>query len=281
MKRALLFLAILSLASLARADDQTRTVQQALKDQGFYYGDVDGQPGPETDAAIRRYQIREGLEVTGSLDAETAASLNQGGQSGQGDNSDNTNNTVEAAPSAADNSAASQPAPAAQDSQMPAPSVVQGDHDFLQQQPPAQPPPSGDDQQAPPPSQPPPQQALPPEVDMSAAYSRYLRKTPYETAPLAVQQSTIQRAQARLAREGFYHGIVDGALRGSMDKALSGYQRYADLRVTGRLDIETLEDMNLLPRPRRPVVIAPPPPYGYGPPPVVVGRPVYPGIWVH
>ena len=78
MKRAFLLLTMLCLATLARADDQTLAVQQALKDQGFYYSTVDGQPGPETDAAIRRYQIRQGLDVTGKLNAQTLASLNLG-----------------------------------------------------------------------------------------------------------------------------------------------------------------------------------------------------------
>ena len=79
MKRFFLFVTMLSLAGLSRADDQTQAVQQALKDQGFYYGQIDGQGGPETDAAIRRYQIRQGLDVTGKLDAQTLASLNLGG----------------------------------------------------------------------------------------------------------------------------------------------------------------------------------------------------------
>ena len=57
------------------ADDLTRAIQQRLKDQGFYYGEVDGQGGDETSAAIRRYQIRHGLKVTGQLNDETLHSL--------------------------------------------------------------------------------------------------------------------------------------------------------------------------------------------------------------
>ncbi|MDP9292675.1 MAG: peptidoglycan-binding protein, partial [Verrucomicrobiota bacterium] len=64
---------------LAHADDQMRSVQTELKNQGFYYGAVDGQPGAETTAAIRRFQIRNGLEVTGQLNRETLASLKIGG----------------------------------------------------------------------------------------------------------------------------------------------------------------------------------------------------------
>ena len=53
-------------------------VQQALKEQGFYYGDVNGEKTADTTAAIRRYQIRNGLQVTGEIDAETLRSLGVG-----------------------------------------------------------------------------------------------------------------------------------------------------------------------------------------------------------
>src|SRR5258708_36229396 len=62
-------------SAAAWADDLTRAVQQRLKDRGFYYGDVDGQSGSETSAAIRRYQIRYGLKVNGELNQETLSSL--------------------------------------------------------------------------------------------------------------------------------------------------------------------------------------------------------------
>src|SRR5260221_6531250 len=62
-------------SAAAWADDLTRAVQQRLKDRGFYYGDVDGQSGSETSAAIRRYQIRYRLKVNGELNQETLSSL--------------------------------------------------------------------------------------------------------------------------------------------------------------------------------------------------------------
>jgi len=58
------------------ADQTTQSVQQALKDQGFYYGNVTGDKSAETTAAIRRYQIRNGLQVTGEINAEMLQSLN-------------------------------------------------------------------------------------------------------------------------------------------------------------------------------------------------------------
>src|SRR6187431_2734129 len=74
-----LFLLPLLLATSALADDQLRNVQSALKTQGFFYGEANGQPSTETTAAIRRYQIRNGLEVTGNLNKETLDALNIGG----------------------------------------------------------------------------------------------------------------------------------------------------------------------------------------------------------
>jgi N-acetylmuramoyl-L-alanine amidase len=75
MKKILPLLLFVLMAGSLWADDQTRAIQQRLKDQGFYYGEVDGQGGEETSAAIRRYQIRYGLRVTGQLNDETLHSL--------------------------------------------------------------------------------------------------------------------------------------------------------------------------------------------------------------
>jgi peptidoglycan hydrolase-like protein with peptidoglycan-binding domain len=52
MKKPLLFLlATLSVARLACADDEMRNVQTELKNQGFYYGELDGKFSTETAAA--------------------------------------------------------------------------------------------------------------------------------------------------------------------------------------------------------------------------------------
>src|SRR5437870_8865289 len=57
------------------ADQAIQNVQQALKDQGFYYGEMTGTKDADTTAAIRRYQIRNGLQITGDLNEETLKSL--------------------------------------------------------------------------------------------------------------------------------------------------------------------------------------------------------------
>src|SRR6476620_8347875 len=61
--------------SLAWADPAIESAQQKLKDGGFYYGEINGQKDADTTAAIRRYQIRNGLQITGDLNAETLKSL--------------------------------------------------------------------------------------------------------------------------------------------------------------------------------------------------------------
>src|SRR5215475_8068966 len=60
---------------LVQADQLVESVQQALKDEGFYYGEVSGEMNANLTAAIRRYQIRNGLQISGELNDETLRSL--------------------------------------------------------------------------------------------------------------------------------------------------------------------------------------------------------------
>src|SRR5437763_14278045 len=75
-RRIVYFIVALFVTGAARADQTIQSVQQALTDQGFYYGNVTGEKSAETTAAIRRYQIRNGLQVTGEINSETLRSLN-------------------------------------------------------------------------------------------------------------------------------------------------------------------------------------------------------------
>lgn len=65
----------LSLAGLVRADDNVREVQTKLSDEGCYFGEIDGAYSSDFSAALSRYQIRNGLPITGQLDAETSKAL--------------------------------------------------------------------------------------------------------------------------------------------------------------------------------------------------------------
>ena len=57
------------------SDGDRRLVQQLLGKLGYYDGQVDGTFGPETRAAIRRYQHEVGAPMTGRLTAQQAAKL--------------------------------------------------------------------------------------------------------------------------------------------------------------------------------------------------------------
>src|SRR5881398_3871295 len=75
MKAKVVALVLLGSVALVRGDQMIESVQQALKDQGFYYGEITGETNANLTAAIRRYQIRNGLQVNGELNSETLRSL--------------------------------------------------------------------------------------------------------------------------------------------------------------------------------------------------------------
>ena len=52
-----------------------RNVQQALNDRGYNAGSVDGQWGPATEDAVRRFQRASGLPQTGELEQSTLTAL--------------------------------------------------------------------------------------------------------------------------------------------------------------------------------------------------------------
>jgi peptidoglycan hydrolase-like protein with peptidoglycan-binding domain len=57
------------------AEDNVRTVQEKLRGDGFYSGEIDGAYSSDLALALTRYQIRKGLPITGQLDAETSKAL--------------------------------------------------------------------------------------------------------------------------------------------------------------------------------------------------------------
>ena len=63
--------------AVAKTDPALRQAQQALIRDGAKLK-ADGQMGPDTKAAIERYQRNHGLKVTGRLDPETATWLGLG-----------------------------------------------------------------------------------------------------------------------------------------------------------------------------------------------------------
>ena len=63
-------------STTSRYDPATvRDVQQALNDKGYNVGAVDGQYGPATEDAVRRFQQASGLPQTGELEHSTLVAL--------------------------------------------------------------------------------------------------------------------------------------------------------------------------------------------------------------
>jgi hypothetical protein len=55
--------------------ETTSGAQGRMSNLGYYFGRIDGELGPMTAAALRRFQRAKGLEATGELDEATAAAL--------------------------------------------------------------------------------------------------------------------------------------------------------------------------------------------------------------
>jgi hypothetical protein len=74
----ILLLCALCGGSLARADEETRQVQEELRKRHLFFRDIDGRPSLDYAIAIKRYQARQGFAVTGVADEMTLYSLGIG-----------------------------------------------------------------------------------------------------------------------------------------------------------------------------------------------------------
>jgi len=210
------------------ADQPIENVQQALKDQGFYYGEITGTKDADTTAAIRRYQIRNGLQITGDLNEETLKSL--------GVDSSSARAIAKASPS---------PVPTAPDTsdlrterhESAAPTYPLTGQPF---------PESPQYRQAP---------VRPDYGAVPGQPAENFAGTPYEAAPPQVQRDVIISAQNILARRGLYRGAIDGQGGSDLEFSLRAYQARVRLPITGRLDLETLAALELLPGANAPVYV--------------------------
>jgi len=227
---------------LLHADQLVERVQQALKDQGFYYGEVTGEMNANVTAAIRRYQIRNGLQVSGELNSETLQSLG-----------------IDSSASARPATKPVSPAPTA-----PAKSGETSPNETANVNPPPPVQPFGN---------PPQDQQIYPSKPVTPGTSPggVLAGTPFEAAPPTVQRNVVLSAQIALARRGLYHEEINGVYAPAMEFSLRAYQARTRLPVTGRLDLETLAALQLLPGARGPLF----PPSHRGRP-----RPPVRGEWV-
>ncbi len=202
------------------AEPSLGDAQAALKTQGFYFGEVSGQESAETTAALRRFQIRNGLQVTGKLNAETLATLGIG--------------EVKAP-------APTQPVPV---QKSPPPAEEPTPPKRVRE-------PMPEEAESPRPPTPVAPSTVPPPRAVSTAehdnFSTFYQGTPYSNAPREVQVSTLRKAQSLLAKRGVYRGPLDGTPNATLSDALFAYQEQRRLKQTGRLDLSTLADLNLLP----------------------------------
>jgi len=79
-RKSLILFLICALAGLstARADEETRQVQEELRKRHLFFRDIDGRPSPEYAMALKRYQQRQGFAQTGVADDVTLYSLGIG-----------------------------------------------------------------------------------------------------------------------------------------------------------------------------------------------------------
>ena len=222
MKNKLVALIFLGSVMLVRADQMIESVQQALKDQGFYYGEITGETNANLTAAIRRYQIRNGLQVNGELNSETLRSLGIDSSASAQPPTKPTPHRSPGEPGPADRSSG-ETAGVAPPSVQPFANAPQDRQLY-------------------------PSNRVTPGTFPGGLFAG----TPYEAAPPDVQRNVILSAQIALARRGLYRGEIDGAYGPGMELSLRAYQARTRLPVTGRLDLETLAALQLLPRPRQP-----------------------------
>ena len=256
MRNALLFFLGGWMVTSIWADDLTRAIQQRLKDQGFYYGEVNGQGGDETSAAIRRYQIRYGLKVSGQLNDETLHALGM-----------SRNGAAQPAPGFQENGGS--PKGHTNDRSYQPPSGQTDDQYY--REPPGQP---GGPYYRQPPGQPedqyyrqPPRQYDGQPFPQSEGQEDYNQMQPprfvgprvvtslpqlfagtiYERSPAQIQENVLYAVQGELMRRGFFRGDIDGQLGPATSDAILRLQHEEGLPMSGRLDNETLNDLKAFP----------------------------------
>ncbi len=245
MKRfALLCLTFVVVVTGAQADEDLQRIQSALAAQGFFYGKADGNPSGETTQAIRRFQIRNSLAVTGELNDATRRAIGSAGDP----------RVPAEVPAPAESRPPAEPTPP--------PASIRAA--------PARPDLRADPSTAPRvrryENDPVPAPAIPRPSTAPRAVTRdgasVFAGGPFENAPPFVQTTVLGQAQTALSREGFYTGETDGAAGPRTSQALREYQNAYGLPSSGRLDPATLDALGIAAPVREARVPAPRPPAG-------------------
>ncbi len=206
-------------------DAQIQEIQETLQSEGYYFGPIDGNLGDQTTEALRRYQIRNGLSVTGQVDAETRSKILGASTPNAGSDDYLINPPGTPTPSRA--------------------STFQQDQDFLQNNP-AQ----GSTTTTNPviTVPPPPAPGLTQAPTQNSPVTRSSQPTTTaRTAPAAPRgNNSVREAQRVLRQLGYYQGSVDGLAGPQTQSAIYQFQRDSNLATTGRLDNSTLASLGLV-----------------------------------
>ncbi len=225
MKLLIASLLLVALITPLQADQAVAHAQQVLKDQGFYYGQITGEKNADTGASIRRYQIRNGLEVTGELNDETLQALRKAP-------------AIAATPATTPPPARAEPEPSRAAPDMARRRDENGGERDTANSPAIRP------------VGPPPSNGAPSSVyaeRTGPAGDGSFRGTPYEAASPEAQHKVMMDAQRVLARKGLFNYPINGVFGPDMEFSLRAYQSRVGLRPSGRLDLETLAALELLP----------------------------------
>jgi Putative peptidoglycan binding domain len=230
----------------------------------------------ETNAAIRRYQIRFGLKVNGEMDQETLDSIGVNGHAPSAPSSE----PPTALPSV--------PAPTPVPTPPPAVHHPKTDRQIVQEPTPV-PRARSRSTSVPKPRPTPyvPHLSRASSESTGVSTSGWLSRTYFADAPRHVKHQVVAQVQSQLGDLGFYSGPVSGYLNPATVAAVNRYQRSHGSSVSDRVTNSTLERLGIL---ERRVVVRRyyPPPYyparyyygPYYPPPFYPGPgPFYPPGW--
>jgi peptidoglycan hydrolase-like protein with peptidoglycan-binding domain len=196
-----------------------RQVQKTLSDRGYRTGGADGRMGPQTQAAIRRFQRAENLEPTGQLNRRTliALGVQKDGAGARADEPRYDRDTIRAVQRTLNDrgfTAGAADGVLTQRTQVALKQFQKSENleDTGRLNPRTL-------------------EALGVEEASAAAGS---------SRPAGNGSSTVRAVQSRLKDRGYLIGPVDGVLGRSTRAALSDFQRAERLEVTGTPDRETL-----------------------------------------
>ncbi len=83
-----------TLSKFGSTGSEVREIQKRLKEQGFYFGNVDGIYGSQTAEAVKAYQRRYGLQVDGIAGKQTLAYLGISSTNSSSGSTSNRDNDV-------------------------------------------------------------------------------------------------------------------------------------------------------------------------------------------